>query len=319
VSKLNPLCKELGIPFPILQGGMGNISSAVLAAAVSNAGGLGTIGVGTLMLEEIEQQLNAIRSGTSQPFCVNLPVSVHPDIEKVIERIIDRKVPVVSLSAGNPSPFIPRFKEKGIKVICVTATVKQAQKAEQAGADIIVCEGYEAAGINALNESTTLTLVPQIVRAVNVPVVAAGGIGNGKGLAAALALGAAGVQMGTRLIATLEAPYHEKYKQALLNATDEATVIVGRPFKKIRRLLKTEGASELLKLEKDAEASAALFLQRTDERYHVLGAIDGNLKQGFVNAGQIAGLIEEIPPVKTLFETMMAEAKHAIELASRLI
>lgn len=295
---------------------MGNISSAGLAVAVSNAGGLGTIGVGTLLLEEIEQKINDLQMGTSQPYCVNLPLSVHPDIETVIERVIECHVPVVSLAAGNPAPFIPQFKEKGIKVICVTATVKQAQKAEQAGADIIVCEGYEAAGINALNESTTLTLVPQIVRAVQVPVVAAGGIGDGKGLAAVLALGAAGVQMGTRLIATREAPYHEKYKQALLNATDEATVIVGRPFNRIRRLLKTGGASELLKLEKEADASVTLFHKRTDERYHVLGAVDGDLDQGFVNAGQIAGLIEEIPPVKTLFETMITEAKLAIESAN---
>ena len=295
---------------------MGNISSGVLAAAVSNAGGLGTIGVGTLPLEEIDKQFEALQAGTERPFCVNLPVSVHPDIYSVVEKVIERGVPVVSLSAGNPAPLIPRFKEAGIKVICVTATVKQAQKAEQAGADIIVCEGYEAAGINALNESTTLTLVPQIARSVQVPVVAAGGIGDGKGLAAALSLGASGVQLGTRLIATKEAPYHENYKEALLGATDEATVIVGRPFNRIRRLLKTPGSIELLKMERETDVSQELFLDKTDEKYHVLGAIQGNLEQGFINAGQIAGLIKEIPTVKALFESMMSEAKQALESAT---
>ena len=295
---------------------MGNISSGVLAAAVSNAGGLGTIGVGTLPLEEIDKQFEALQAGTEHPFCVNLPVSVHPDIDSVVEKVIERGVPVVSLSAGNPAPLIPRFKEAGIKVICVTATVKQAQKAEQTGADIIVCEGYEAAGINALNESTTLTLVPQIARSVQVPVVAAGGIGDGKGLAAALSLGASGVQLGTRLIATKEAPYHENYKEALLGAMDEATVIVGRPFNRIRRLLKTPGSIELLKMERETDVSQELFLDKTDEKYHVLGAIQGNLEQGFINAGQIAGLIKEIPTVKALFESMMSEAKQALESAT---
>lgn len=294
---------------------MGNISSGHLAAAVSNAGGLGTIGAGTLSLEAIEAQLDVLQSATTSPYCVNLPVSVHPEIKSIVNKVIERKVPAVSLSAGNPSPFIPLFKEAGIKVICVTATVKQAQKAEQAGADIIVCEGYEAAGINALNESTTLTLVPQIVEAVKVPVVAAGGIGDGKGLAAALALGASGVQLGTRLIATKESPYHENYKQALLNATDEATVIIGRPYKRIRRLLKTGGASDLQKIESGVETSEALFLEKTDERYHVLGAVQGDLERGFVNAGQIAGLIKDVPSVKTLFESMRREAKLALESA----
>lgn len=294
---------------------MGNISSGHLAAAVSNAGGLGTIGAGTLSLGAIEAQLDALQSATSLPYCVNLPVSVHPEIKSVVKKVIERKVPAVSLSAGNPAPFIPLFKEAGIKVICVTATVKQAQKAEQAGADIIVCEGYEAAGINALNESTTLTLVPQIVEAVKVPVVAAGGIGDGKGLAAAFALGASGVQLGTRLIATKESPYHKNYKQALLNATDEATVIVGRPYKRIRRLLITGGAADLQKIESGAETSEALFLEKTDERYHVLGAVEGDLERGFVNAGQIAGLIKDVPSVKTLFESMMREAKLALESA----
>ncbi|MFC4619129.1 NAD(P)H-dependent flavin oxidoreductase [Camelliibacillus cellulosilyticus] len=314
----NPICSLLGIQYPILQGGMGNISDPLLAAAVSNAGGLGTIGVGTLPISKVKEMIDQMLVATSAPCCVNIPLSVHPAAVEVIEEVIAAKVPVVSLSAGNPTGYIRRFHEQGVKVICVTATVRQAKKAAAAGADIIVCEGYEAAGINAPSESTTMTLVPQIAKAVSTPVVAAGGVGDGKGLAAAIALGACGVQIGTRLIATQEAPYHPRYKQAILDATDESTVIVGRPYKKIRRVLKNDYAEKLLKRDPQ-QTDPETFAQETSEDHHRRGAVEGDFATGFINGGQIAGLIDHCPSVSELFQEMLRDAKAALHVGLSML
>lgn len=308
----NRVTKLLGIQYPIFQGGMGNISDAGLAAAVSNAGALGTIGVGNLSVEEVAEKIQVMMDKTDQPCCVNIPLSVHPDVKGVVNAVIDAKVPVVSLSAGNPKPFIPIFHEHGVKVICVTASIRQAQKAEAAGADIIVCEGYEAAGINSNFETTTMTLVPQIVDAVTIPVVAAGGIADGRGFAAALALGAEGVQMGTRFIVTREASYHEAYKDAILQAGDVATTIVGRKFNRIRRIMNNVYAEKLLNLEKSG-VDLEGFMDKTSEVHHMIGAIEGNLQEGFLNSGQIAGLIHDLPAVEKLIMTMVLEAKSILK------
>ncbi|WP_077302219.1 NAD(P)H-dependent flavin oxidoreductase [Virgibacillus pantothenticus] len=310
----NVLTERLNMEYPIIQGGMGNISDPGLAAAISNAGGLGTIGAGNMSLHEVSAKINETITRTSMPYCVNVPISVHPNPEQLVQELIDLKVPVVSLSAGNPSPFISLLKQHNIIVICVSSTVRQAKKAESAGADIIVCEGYEAAGINALNESTTMTLIPQVVEKVNVPVVAAGGIADGKGLAAALSLGAMGVQMGTRFIATKEAPFHDIYKQAIIEATDESTVIVGRRYNRIRRLMKTSYANKLVEIEKENECPQ-LFLEKTTEEHHKAGALLGDPENGFMNGGQIAGLINDCPTVNELIETMVAEAKQILKLS----
>ncbi|MGV3489588.1 MAG: NAD(P)H-dependent flavin oxidoreductase [Tuberibacillus sp.] len=306
----NSLCRVLGIKYPILQGGMGNVSDAGLAAAVSNAGGLGTIGVGNLSMDVVKRNIRTMLESSDYPCCVNIPISVHPHAKDVVEEVVKQGVPIVSLSAGNPAPFIPYLREHGVKVICVVASVRQARKAEAAGADVIVCEGYEAAGINAPNEATTITLVPQVVNAVSVPVAAAGGIGDGRGLAAAIALGASGVQMGTRFIATAEAPYHDNYKKAIIEADDESTVIVGRKFNRIRRLIRNEYVNELQRDE--AELDAKSFTEKTSEQHHQLGAIEGDFKNGFINGGQIAGLIKDIPTVKELMETMVFEARERL-------
>lgn len=314
----NPVTDILKIKYPIIQGGMGNISDPGLAAAVSNAGGLGTIGAGTLSVDALKEKIDIMLSLTDQPVCVNIPITVHPDPEAVARALIELKIPVVSLSAGNPAPFIDMFKKYGIKVICVTSTVRQAKKAEKHGADLVVCEGYEAAGLNSPNESTSLTLIPQVVKAVDIPVIAAGGIADGKGLAAVFALGATGVQMGTRLVATKEAGYHPAYKQAILEANDEATVIVGRKFKKIRRILKNEYAEKLLHLEKE-NADMEEYEQKTSEEIHKIGAVDGDPENGFMTAGQIAGLIDDLPTVKQLFERMMKEAEKSLEVAGNVL
>lgn len=208
------VCKLLGISYPIIQGGMGNISNAQLTAAVSEAGGLGTIGCGTMTPKEVEQIILETKEITEKRFAINIAINVSPFVEELIELVIKHEVPIVSLSAGNPAPYIPILQANGIKVMTVVASVKQALKSEQAGADMIVGEGFEAAGINSSLELTTFTLIPQLVKHVRIPVIAAGGIGDGKGLAAALSLGASGVQLGTRLVATKDAPFHEMYKKS---------------------------------------------------------------------------------------------------------
>jgi enoyl-[acyl-carrier protein] reductase II len=308
---MNTLKEVLKIKYPILQGGMGNISNSILAASVSNAGGLGTIGVGTMRPDEIEPMIVETKAKTNKPFCVNIPLSVTPYVKEMIELIFKYKVPVVSLSAGNPAPYISLFQENGVKVICVVASAKQAVKVEKLGVDVIVAEGYEAAGINSNLETTTLALIPQIVSQVNIPVVAAGGIGDGRGLAAMLALGASGVQMGTRFIATKEAPFHLNYKEAIIKAADGDTVIVGRSYGKIRRLVNTPYAQSLLKYETEG-TSLDRFNHMTSEAFHKVGALEGKLSEGFINGGQISGLIKDVPTVEELITRMMQEAREQV-------
>ncbi|WP_050615001.1 NAD(P)H-dependent flavin oxidoreductase [Bacillus testis] len=305
----------LKISRPIIQGGMGNISNAALAAAVSNAGGLGTIGCGTLHPDVVEQIILETKNLTEKPFAINIAIGV-TDYSKELARLaIKHEVPVVTLSAGNPGPFVPFLQEQGITVMAVVASVKHAKKAEQAGVDILVAEGYEAAGINSNLELTTFTLIPQIVDHVDLPVVAAGGIGDGRGLAAALMLGAEGVQLGTRLIATKEAPFHDTYKQALIRAQGEEAIIVGRSVGRIRRILRNPYAEELMLAEKNG-ISLPDFNLMTTESQHILGAIQGEMDKGFINGGQVSGLISTVPSVKELFGSMMEEAEKQIKTVS---
>ncbi|MEB3751796.1 DUF561 domain-containing protein [Geobacillus sp. FSL W8-0032] len=313
---MNDVCRLLGLRYPIIQGGMGNISNAELASAVSEAGGLGTIGAGTMPPAEVEALIIETKRRTSQPFAVNIPLQVTPHAAEIAELVIKHQVPVVSLSAGNPAPWIPRFAEDGIKVIVVVASVQQAKKAEAAGADLIVAEGYEAAGINSPLELTTMTLIPQVASAVRVPVIAAGGIGDGRGLLAALALGAQGVQLGTRLVATKEAPFHEAYKQRLVEAKENETVIVGRSVGRIRRVMRTPYAKKLLAYEQQG-MPLEQFQEYTSEERHRRGALSGDFSEGFINAGQIAGLIDDVPTVAELFEQMMTEAKRQWQSLSK--
>ncbi|PIC69950.1 2-nitropropane dioxygenase [Sporosarcina sp. P16b] len=315
---MNRLCKELSIRYPVIHGGMGNISSVNLAAAISEAGGLGTIGCGTSGLDEVEQKITDLKSMTTRPFAVNIAINVAPQVEELLALVIKHRVPVVSLSAGNPSPYIQTLHDNEIKVMAIVASVKHALKAEAAGADIIVAEGFEAAGINSPLELTTMTLIPQITKSIQIPVVAAGGIGDGKGLAAALALGAEGVQMGTRFIATQEMQAHELYKQRLLDASDIETRIIGREVGRVRRVLTND---YVMNLEKRVKEGMKLeeFNEATTEVQHVLGAIKGDMQNGYINSGQVAGLIEDIPTVQELLERMMIEAKEACKRTANLL
>ena len=306
------ICELLTIQYPVIQGGMGNISNAQLAAAVSNAGGLGTIGCGTMTPAQVEAIILETKAKTNNSFAVNIPISVSPYTEEMIKLVLKHEIPVVSLSAGNPAPFIPLLQENNVKVIVIVASVKHAQKAEAAGADVLVAEGFEAAGINSNMELTTFTLIPQISRHVTIPIVAAGGIGDGKGLAAALMLGAAGVQLGTRLIATKEAPFHASYKQRLLDAADNETIILGRSIGQVRRVLKAPYADRIIELERSGLAPEQ-YRNLTSEDHHIFGAIQGDAENGFMNSGQVAGLIQHIPTVKELLEGMINEARLQME------
>lgn len=315
---MNPLTFLLKIKYPIIQGGMGNISNALLTSAVSEAGGLGTIGCGTMTPEEIEEMIIDTKKRTTHPFAINIALSVSPYVKEILALVIKYNIPIVSLSAGNPAPLIPYLQEHNIKIMSVVATVRQALKAEAARADVIVAEGYEAAGINSSYESTTLTLIPQIVQRINIPVVAAGGIGDGSGLAAALALGASGVQMGTRLIATKEAPFHVEYKNKLLEASDLDTIIIGRSVGRIRRVLETEYTKKLLSIEKRG-ITLEEFNALTSEDFHLIGALQGKGEEGFMNSGQIAGLVHDIPSVQQLLDRMMNEARVHLNKANELL
>lgn len=315
---MNELCEILKIKHPIIQGGMGNISNAPLTIAVSEAGGLGTIGVGTMEPQEVEQIIKETKDGTDKPFAVNIPINVTPYLKEMLSLVLQYKVPIVSLSAGNPVPFIKKLQDNGLKVITVCASVKQAKKVADAGADVIVAEGYEAAGINSSFETTTLTLIPQITDRVDVPVVAAGGIGDGRGLAAMLMLGASGVQMGTRFIATQESPFHINYKKQVIDANDHGTTIVGRSVGRIRRILNTAYSEKLVALEKEG-IQLKDFERMTTEAYHKMGALEGSLDEGFMNSGQVAGLIKDVPSVKDLLEKMMREASKAIHHHRKLL
>ncbi|MDG5473047.1 nitronate monooxygenase [Jeotgalibacillus sp. ET6] len=313
---MNNLTRILGITYPIIQGGMGNVSNAPLAAAVSNAGGLGMIGAGTMEPEQVEDMIVDTKKRTSLPFGVNIALSVNDHAAELLELVGKHQIKIVSLSAGNPAPHIPMLKGHHCTVMTVAGTVAQAVKAEKAGADIVIGEGYEAAGINSPVETTTMALIPQMCRAISIPVAAAGGIGDGRGLAAALALGAFGVQMGTRFIATKESGVHANYISAIISSRDDGTLISGRTVGKVRRVLPTPYIKNVLQTEEKG-MTVNEYLDATSEFHHISGAMEGRLEEGFLNGGQISGLIEDIPSVEDLIKTMVAEAKIFLSSAQK--
>ncbi|MGD7045339.1 NAD(P)H-dependent flavin oxidoreductase [Jeotgalibacillus proteolyticus] len=313
---MNNLTRTLGITYPIIQGGMGNVSNAALAAAVSNAGCLGMIGAGTMEPEQVEKMIVETKQKTSLPFGVNIALSVNKHAAELLELVLKHQIKVVSLSAGNPAPYLPKLKQHHCTVLTVAGTVAQAVKAEKAGADIVIGEGVEAAGINSPVETTTMALIPQICRAIAVPVAAAGGIGDGSGLAAALALGACGVQMGTRLIATKESGVHANYISAIVSSRDDGTLISGRTVGKVRRVLPTPYIESVFQAEEKG-MTVNEYLDATSEIRHLSGAIEGRLEEGFLNGGQISGLIEDTPSVEALIKTMVAEAKTSLSSAQQ--
>lgn len=314
--KKTRLCDLLGIEYPIIQGGMVWIANAELAAAVSNAGGLGLISPTAGMsrngdqVENLKKQIEIAKSLTSKPFGVNLPILNNHQIEELVTTVIDAKVKVVVTAAGNPALYTSRFKEAGIKVLHLVAAVRHAQSAEKRGVDVVIAEGYEAGGHNGLDELTTLTLVPQVVDAVTIPVVAAGGIADARGVVAALALGADGVQMGTLFVATHECTAHQNFKEAILKASDVDTAITGRKLGPTR-ILKNEVASKILEMEA-AGASAEELLAFIGSSRSRTGQFEGDLANGEAYCGSIAGMIKEIKSVGDVMRNIIDNYERVV-------
>lgn len=295
----------LKIKYPIVQGAMANIATADFAAAVSNAGALGVIATGAMNPQQVADAVVRCRSLTDKPFGVNVMMMNHHSPE-IFEVLCQLKPAVVTTGAGNPGPYMAKLKEAGIFVIPVVPTVSLAIRMQQAGADMVIVEGTEAGG--HVGEMTTMALVPQAVDSLNIPVIAAGGIGDGRGFASALMLGAIGVQMGTLLLASEECPIHENYKNAVLKAKDSDTVVTGRSVSAPVRILRNPMSQEYLRLEKEGATKDEL------EKL-TLGALrkavfDGDVKNGSVMMGQIAGMIKEVKPLKKIFEDIILDAKQ---------
>jgi len=302
-----PLCDLLGIKHPIIQGGMAWVATAELASAVSEAGGLGIIGAGSAPPDYVRDQIRKVRERTDKPFGVNVPL-FSPYASEVVKVCIEEKVPVMTTGGGNPGPFIGPLKEAGIIVIPVVASVALAKRLEKMGADALVAEGMESGG--HIGDVATMPLVPQVVDAVKIPVIAAGGIADGRGLAAALALGAVGVQMGTRFICTEECIAHPVYKEQILKAHDRATIVTGQSLGHPVRALKNPMTYRFQELEKKGASEEEIIAFGTGALRRAV--LEGDWENGSFMAGQSCGLIHDIVPVKVLIERIVAEAEEIL-------
>ena len=307
------LADILGTELPIIQGGMANIATGEFAAACSNAGALGLIGAGGMRSgEELRGHIRRCRALTDRPFGVNLML-MNPAADEQAKVVIEEGVRVVTTGAGNPGKYIPAFKAAGIRVIPVVAAVAFAQRFVRAGADAVIAEGTESGG--HVGEMTTMALVPQVADAVDVPVVAAGGIGDGRQFAAALSLGACGVQVGTCLLASEECPIHARYKEALLRARDSDTTVTGRSVGGPVRVLKNKMARQYLALEQQGASLEEL------EKLTLGGlrraVFDGDVETGSVMTGQVAGMLHEIRPVREILTQLYADGLAALERTDR--
>lgn len=301
----------LNIKYPIIQGGMAWIATAELAGAVSNAGGLGIIGCGNAPASIIKKEIDKIRKITNKPFGVNV-MFLSPFLEEIIDMLLEEKVPVITTGAGNPGKYIERFKEIGTKVIPVIPTVALAKRMEKLGADAIIVEGTEAGG--HIGELSTMALLPQIVDAVDIPVIAAGGIADGRGFVAALSLGAKGVQIGTRFVCTDECIAHDKYKEAIVKAGDRDAIVTGRSTGHPVRVIKNQFTKDFIKREKENESPEELV--KFGEGALEKAAIHGDIKNGTIMAGQISSLISDVKSCKEVIEGIIVEAE---EVRKRLV
>lgn len=308
-----PLCDLLGIDYPVIQGGMAWLATAELAAAVSEAGGLGIIGAGNAPSDWVEQQIKQTRERTARPFGVNV-VLLSPFAKDVLEVALRHKVSVVATGAGNPGIYVQRLKEAGIKVMPVLSSVALAKRLERSGVDAIVAEGMESGG--HVGETTTMALVPQVVNSVKVPVVAAGGIADGRGMVAALALGAQGIQMGTRFICSQECIAHSNFKQKLLQARDRDTIVTGLSTGHPIRCLENKLARQFQALEKAGAPPEEL--DKFGAGKLRAGVVEGDVEMGSLMAGQICGLINDIKPARQIIEDVLAEATSVIARLSAI-
>jgi len=301
------ICDLFGIEHPVIQGGMAWLGTAELASAVSNGGGLGIIGAGNAPTSWVRDQIRATRERTNRPFALNIML-MSPFIEEIIQVVLEEGVPIVTTGGGNPGVYISTFKQAGIKVMPVVSSVALAQRLQRAGADALVAEGLESGG--HVGETATMALVPQVVDGVTIPVVAAGGIGDGRGLAAALALGAQGVQLGTRFACAEECVAHANFKQKLLQARDRATVITGYSTGHPVRCIENRLARQFQALEKNGASVEELELLGQGKLE--LATLEGDIENGSVMAGQICGLIKEVKPAAVIIKEIVDEAEAII-------
>ena len=297
----------LGIKYPVFQGAMAQIARFELASAVSNAGGLGILASGGMKPEELREQIKKCKEQTTKPFAVNLMLMM-PNINEIIDVVIEEGVKIVTTGAGTPRKFMPRLTEAGVKVIPVIPSVKAAKKMEELGCAAVVVEGMEAGG--HVGTSTTMALLPQVTKAVNIPVIAAGGIADGRGVAAAFCLGASGVQMGTVFLATHECPISIEYKNLIVEADDTSTTLTGMKFGAPVRGIKNELTKRYHELE--AQSSTLMELEELTLGSLRKAVYDGDVENGSVMSGQIAGLVDEIRSVEQVIVDVLEEAKTTL-------
>ncbi|SFL06218.1 enoyl-[acyl-carrier-protein] reductase FabK [Halanaerobium salsuginis] len=302
------LCDLLNIEKPIIQGGMAWVATGELAAAVSAAGGLGIIGAGNAPADVIKKEIDKVRKLTDKPFGLNIML-LSPFAEEIIELAITEKIPVITTGAGNPGKHVKRFQAAGSKVVPVVPSVALARRMERLKVDAVIVEGTEAGG--HIGELTTMALVPQVIDAISIPVIAAGGIADGRGLAAALTLGAAGVQMGTRFVCAAECTAAEEFKTAILKARDRDAVVTGRSTGHPVRNLKNTLTKRIAKLEQAGTATPEIEELATGRLRAAV--IEGDVTEGSVMAGQIAGLIADILPAAEIIENLIQDAEIVIK------
>jgi len=300
----NRITELFGIQYPIVQAGMIWCSGWELAAAVSNAGGLGIIGSGSMYPDILRQHIQKAKAATNKPFGVNVPL-LYPDIDKHIAIIIEEGVKIVFSSAGNPKTWTQHLQQHGIKVVHVVASSVFAKKAEAAGVDAVVCEGFEAGGHNGRDETTTLVLIPQVCAATTLPVIAAGGIANGRAMLAAMALGAEGVQMGTRFVASTESSAHENFKSTITNLQEGSTMLSMKKVVPVR-LIKNEFQKRVQDAE-DKGASMEELVQILGRARAKKGMFEGDMQEGELEIGQIASFIKDIKPAGDIVREVWGE------------
>lgn len=309
----NRICSLFGIKYPIIQAGMVWCSGWKLASAVSNAGGLGLIGAGSMHPETLREHIKKCKSATSLPYGVNVPL-MYPQIEEIMEIIMEERVPIVFTSAGNPKTWTAKLKEAGIKVVHVVSSSKFALKSAEAGVDAIVAEGFEAGGHNGREETTTLTLIPQVRKAVDIPLIAAGGISSGESMAAVFALGAEGVQVGTRFALTEESSASDEFKQKCITLNEGDTAL---SLKKVTpvRLIKNDFYQQVKELE-DRGATAEELRELLGRGRSKKGIFEGNLTEGELEIGQIVSDIKQIIPAAQVVKEMVTSYNNTIETIS---
>ena len=310
----NQLKKLLGIEVPIIQGGMAWISEANLASAVSNVGGAGIISTGGRTTEYTRDEIRRCRTLTDRPFGVNVMLMA-PNRDEIVDVICEEKPAFVTLGAGNPVPFLEKFKSAGVKTVPVVPNVKLAKRIEAAGADAIVVEGMEAGG--HIGVLTTMALMTQVIPEVGIPVVMAGGIADGRGLAAALLMGAAGVQMGTRFLVAEECNVHPKMKEKLLEAVDTDTIVTGLSIGGAVRGIKNKFSQDFVALEFSGKATKEELIERATGT-NKLAAVDGDVENGMMQAGQSLLPLKKIEPVKAIIEGIVKEARETLANAGKI-